>query len=92
MEQNNVAKLQGIATAGDYRNKGAGRSSISYAMKSLSLTKIYAETDDDAVGFYRNCGFDIEDTGIKYEDCRRYKCSLGKPTANTDKGIFTWFT
>ena len=91
LASNDVAELQGIATADEYRNTGAGRSLITHAMKSLALSDIYAETDDDAVGFYKNCGFEIEDLGFKYENHRRYKCTLRKTAANTDIGIFSWF-
>jgi len=35
---------------------------------------IEAETDDDAVGFYRKCGFEV--TAIQKYDVRRWTCVL----------------
>jgi ribosomal protein S18 acetylase RimI-like enzyme len=77
-ESDKIAQLIGIATSPKYRKSGIGRALILYAMESLELTELYAETDDDAVGFYRSCNFKIEDLECKYENCRRYKCTLRK--------------
>jgi ribosomal protein S18 acetylase RimI-like enzyme len=75
-DSDEVAQLKGIATSPEYRKSGVGRALILYAMETLRLTELYAETDDDAVGFYRSCDFEIKDLGFKYENCRRYKCTL----------------
>lgn len=49
---------------------------INDSMKKLFIKTLMAETDDDAIGFYRNTGFTIEELGEKYEGIRRYKCTL----------------
>jgi N-acetylglutamate synthase-like GNAT family acetyltransferase len=75
-DSDEVAVLRGIATAPEYRKSGIGRALILYAMETLGLAALYAETDDDAIGFYRSCDFEIEDLGFKYENYRRYRCTL----------------
>ena len=35
-----------------------------------------AETDRDAVDFYRSCGFTIESLGEKYPRIERFLCTL----------------
>lgn len=39
-----------------------------------SLSYISAETDRDAVGFYRKYGFQITSLGEKYPGVERFKC------------------
>lgn len=53
---------------------------ISELVNEYSLTSIYAETDNDAVGFYRNNSFDITKFSENYngENVIRYKCELIK--------------
>ena len=70
------AEIVGIAVSPENRNLGIGRKMIEYVIKNCGYHTITAETDDDAVGFYRKCGFKIEDLGYKYQDTKRYKCTL----------------
>jgi len=39
----------------------------------LGAERIVAETDDDAVGFYRRCGFHVENAAPKFRRAR-YWC------------------
>lgn len=63
-----------IAVAPDNRHLGIGRSMIDAVMSSLSLRVLQAETDDDGVGFYRACGFQVRSLGEKYPGVKRYVC------------------
>lgn len=68
--------IESISVAKPYRKMGIGKKLIHYVVDTLDIKTIEAETDDDAVGFYRNCGFCIEDLGFKYKNVRRYRCRL----------------
>lgn len=68
----------GIAVDDSVRHQGIGSYMISELVNEYSLTSIYAETDNDAVGFYRNNSFDITEFSENYngENVIRYKCEL----------------
>ena len=56
-------------------SRGIGRFLISGIIKSLALTDFYAETDEEAVGFYRSLGFTVTSLGDKYNSgSQRYLC------------------
>lgn len=59
-----------------FRRQRIGSKLISFAVNSLGCHEVIAETDDDAVGFYRRYGFDILSLGEKYPGCIRYLCTL----------------
>ena len=63
-----------IAVAPDQRNRGVGRWMLKAAAQRLSLTRIEAETDNDAVGFYRSCGFQCESMGEPHPGIERCRC------------------
>ncbi len=67
-------EILGIAVNPDNRKQGVASKLITYAAKSLHCTQITAETDDDAVGFYRSYGFKIISLGEKYPGTIRYLC------------------
>jgi len=67
-----------IATEPMRRKKGIGRALIFYVMKQLSCATLCAETDDDAVEFYRKVGFSVTSLGEKYPGCVRYSCVLNR--------------
>ena len=48
-----------LAVHPDYRKRGVGRSLISQVMEKLKLETVALETDQDAVDFYRACGFTL---------------------------------
>lgn len=72
------AEILGIAVKKDLRKKGIGREMIYQAMETEHLKKITAQTDDDAIGFYRKSGFEAERVVIEYPNgyVVRYNCSL----------------
>ena len=72
------AEIIGIAVDSLCRHFGIGRKMIQKALESGRITKLYAETDEESVGFYRGCGFSTE-AGVKqYPDgvVTRYNCVL----------------
>ena len=63
-----------IAVHPEWRGQGIGRALIEFIRDDLRFEQVEAETDSDAVGFYKSCGFDIEPLGEKYPGVQRYKC------------------
>jgi len=62
------------------RKQGIGKQLITYAMMILNISDLFAETDDDAILFYKQCGFKIEECYKSYKSgiFKRYKCNLLK--------------
>jgi N-acetylglutamate synthase-like GNAT family acetyltransferase len=65
--------IRSIAVAPEWRNRGLGRTLIDALAKLAGAKRVVAETDDDAVGFYRRCGFAVEDAPPKFGHAR-YMC------------------
>ena len=70
------AEIIGIAVAQENRGKGIGKSLIDFSADRFGV--LFAETDDDAVGFYINCDFEIERFVKEFPNgkCVRYNCTL----------------
>ena len=71
-------KIVGIAVESSARNRGVGSYMINRLIDDYSLNLILAETDKDAVGFYRKNGFSVIECSESYngETVIRYKCEL----------------
>ena len=69
-------KIMSIATDTAYRNQGIASELISFVAANLKCRSIKAETDNDAVGFYRKYGFHVKSLGEKYPGTIRYLCTL----------------
>lgn len=67
-------EIKHIAVAPQERGRGVGSSMIHYLIEKCDLNSITAETDDDAVEFYRKVGFRILSLGEKYPGVVRYWC------------------
>jgi ribosomal protein S18 acetylase RimI-like enzyme len=65
--------IRSIAVAGNCRNRGLARSLIDALAERMGADEVVAETDDDAVGFYRRCGFVVEEAQPKFGRAR-YWC------------------
>jgi ribosomal protein S18 acetylase RimI-like enzyme len=63
-----------IAVDSTWQGRGIGRSLIEWTASYLGLRMVEAETDREAVGFYRACGFVIESLGKKYPGVERFRC------------------
>jgi ribosomal protein S18 acetylase RimI-like enzyme len=57
--------IRSIAVAPTWRDRGLGRALIDSLAERARAKRVVAETDDDAVGFYRRCGFAVEDAPPK---------------------------
>ena len=71
--QDNKATILDIATDINHHGSGIGSKLIDFIFSKFHVSVIIAETDDDAVGFYRKYGFTVavcrEINGIT-----RYRC------------------
>ena len=77
IEQKKI-EIIGIAVNSCIRGKGIGSYMINQVVNDYGLLSVYAETDNDSVGFYRNNGFNIVEFSETYgnETVVRYKCEL----------------
>ena len=79
IEQKKI-EIIGIAVNSSVRGKGIGSYMINQVVNDYVLLSVYAETDNDSVGFYRNNDFSIVEFSEIYGDepVVRYKCELTK--------------
>jgi ribosomal protein S18 acetylase RimI-like enzyme len=68
-----------LAVHPDHRKKGIGKNLIERVITQLALKSVALETDQDAVGFYRACGFNITEIISKWPGVHRYRCTKGQP-------------
>ena len=71
--ENKTAEILDIAVKSEYKGKGIGSRLIDYIFSKFAINKITAETDDDAIGFYKKYGFTVADTKDVF-DSKRYIC------------------
>ena len=73
-------EILGIAVDLSVRGKGVGSYMITQVINNYGLLSVYAETDNDAVGFYRSNNFSVVQFYETYGDeiVIRYKCELTK--------------
>lgn len=72
-----IATIHEIAVLKEKRKNGIGSKLIDYCKNNLNVDIIIAETDDDAVSFYKKYGFEIKSLGDKYNTgIIRYECIL----------------
>jgi N-acetylglutamate synthase-like GNAT family acetyltransferase len=72
----NHCEIKHIAVSPNHRYKGIGSTMIHFIKNKHSLSFIFAETDKDAIYFYKNFGFTITSLGEKYSGVERFKCIL----------------
>ena len=77
IEQQKI-EIIGIAVDASVRGKGVGSYMINQIVTYYGLTSVYAETDNDAIGFYQKNNFSITEFSEIYdgETVIRYKCEL----------------
>lgn len=71
--EENTAEILDIAVKPGCKGKGIGSRLIDYIFSKFQVNKITAETDDDAIDFYKKYGFIMTDTKLNY-DTKRYVC------------------
>ena len=76
-ETDKTVEIIGIAVDTKERHSGVGTKLIDY-VKDKRSKPIIAETDNDAVMFYKKCGFDIEEKIVSKSNVSysRYVCTL----------------
>ena len=70
-----VAEILHIGTRAGARRQGHAERLLLSLLEQLGLTTLEAETDDEAVEFYRQAGFSIEETAGRGGHIR-YHCTL----------------
>lgn len=73
------AEITSLAVLPDWRRQGFARALIFGACEHLALRAVEAETDADAVDFYRATGFAVESLGERYPGVERFRCRLELP-------------
>ena len=72
--ENDTAEILDIAVKPEYRKHGIGKSLIDFIFTQFPIDTITAETDDEAVEFYKRCGFNVIGFGMKCNN-KRYICN-----------------
>ncbi|EEL50396.1 MULTISPECIES: GNAT family N-acetyltransferase [Bacillus cereus group] len=70
----NKARICHIAVSPNSRYQGIASVMIKKVIHMHELIYTEAETDNDAVGFYKKCGFTITSLGEKYPGVERFHC------------------
>ena len=65
----------GIAVEESSRRQGIGTLMLRQVMESCCLQAVFAETDDDAVGFYKKRGFKAHEIETEH-NVKRYICKF----------------
>ena len=74
----NRAEIIGMAVDEKRRCSGIGREMLKFVIEKENIKFITAQTDDNAVGFYEKCGFEIKKKAVRYPDgdVIRYNCQM----------------
>ncbi|MGE7881959.1 GNAT family N-acetyltransferase [Bacillus sp. NPDC094077] len=72
------ARICHIAVMPKYRHQGIALQMIKEVVRMHQLTYVEAETDGEAVEFYKKSGFEIKSLGEKYPGIERFHCYLEK--------------
>ena len=69
--------MRHIAVVPEARRSGVGRTMLRWLGDVERLRSLRAETNEDAVGFYRRCGFHAEPLPHpRFPAARRWACTL----------------
>ncbi|GGH81123.1 ribosomal protein S18 acetylase RimI-like enzyme [Pullulanibacillus pueri] len=66
--------IKHIAVSPSHRYRKIGSEMINFILEKYSLVYVLAETDNDAINFYRKYGFEIKSLGEKYPGVERFQC------------------
>ena len=66
--------IKHIAVVPESRGKGVGSGMIKFLLINNAIEQIIAETDKEAVAFYRKFGFSVSSLGEKYPGVERFHC------------------
>lgn len=75
-EGTDAVRILDLGVLAGERHKGVGRALVEHTVRTLCPARLLAETDGDAVDFYRHLGFEVAFLEGKYPGCPRYACEL----------------
>jgi len=75
VEQSADIVIEHLAVKPECRGAGFGRGQILEVIEMTKPRLVLAETDEEAVEFYRRIGFEIESLGEKYPGVERFRCT-----------------
>ncbi|WP_433943530.1 GNAT family N-acetyltransferase [Paenibacillus sp. SN-8-1] len=70
----NALNITHLAISPEHRNQGYGRAIVLEVLYEEKPERIIAETDEDAVDFYRNIGFIVISLGRLPNGIERFRC------------------
>lgn len=73
--KDNELAITHLAVKPEFRGAGFGRGQILEVIALMNPAALIAETDEEAVDFYRAIGFEIESLGEKFPSGERFKCT-----------------
>ncbi|RUT28139.1 N-acetyltransferase [Paenibacillus zeisoli] len=74
LDDQNALNITHLAIVPEHRNQGYGRAIVLEALYEAKPERIIAETDEDAVDFYRNIGFVVLSIGRLPNGIERFRC------------------
>ena len=74
-QEHNIVEIRHISVRPDVRHTGYGRGMILEVIGVEHPSQIIAETDEEAIDFYRNIGFTVESIGELNPGIERYRCT-----------------
>lgn len=75
-----IGEIRHIAVSPSERGKKTASRMIEFVCREHSLQTITAETDEDAVGFYKAYRFEVTSLGEKYPGVERFHCTYKNPS------------
>ncbi|PSL40140.1 acetyltransferase (GNAT) family protein [Planomicrobium soli] len=69
-----ICEIKHIAVSPENRGQQIGSQMIGFICRKYGFSSVFAETDRDAVGFYRKNAFEIMSLGEKYPGRERFLC------------------
>ena len=69
-------QMRHICVQPEERRKGIGRAMLDHVRRHFQLESVTAETDSDALEFWRRCGFSVESLGEQWPSVERFRCTL----------------
>lgn len=76
--QGQQAEIVGISVCPQERHRGVGSWLIEQTMQRYGIKALVAQTDEEAIGFYRKVGFTTKEERVQYgaQSVLRYRCLL----------------
>ncbi len=75
MMEGAILEILHLSVQPNFRGLGYGRGLLVELIEMKKPNRLFAETDQDAVDFYRNVGFTVVSLGEKYPGVERFECT-----------------